>query len=111
MAAALAAAVSLNNIRGTTSPYSLPIALAVLKLPTGALTAIVAVLLMRGEFIPGLNALDSSAQILAWAVVFGYAQQAFTYLIDRQAHTVLNNSRGQGTAPAGRAADALATSS
>jgi hypothetical protein len=84
MADALAAAVSLNNIRGTTSPYSLPIALAVLTLPIGALTAIVAVLLMRGEFIAGLSALGSSAQILAWAVVFGYAQQAFTYVIDRQ---------------------------
>jgi hypothetical protein len=101
MAAALAAAVALRNIKGTTSPYSLPIALAILKLPTGALTAVIAIVLMRGEFIPGLSALDSSAQILAWAVVFGYAQQLFTQLIDRQGQTVLNNVRSGGTSPPG----------
>lgn len=99
MAAALAAAVALRNIKGTSSPYSLPIALAVLKLPTGALTALLAVILMRGEFVPGLSALDSSAQILAWAIVFGYAQQILTQLVDRQANTVLENVRSGGTAP------------
>ena len=33
---------------------------------------------MRGEFVPGLSALDSPAQIIAWAILFGYAQQLFT---------------------------------
>lgn len=105
MAAALAAAVALRSIRGTTTPYSLPIALAVLKLPTGALTAVIALVLIRGEFIPGLSALDSSAQILAWAVIFGYAQQVFTHLIDRQAHDVLDTVRSGGTASASRGPD------
>ena len=105
MAAALAAAVALRNVRGTTSPFSLPVALALLKLPTGALTAVIAIVLMRGEFIPGLSALDSSAQILAWAVVFGYAQQIFTHLVDRQAHTVLDNVRSGSTSGQGRQAD------
>ena len=53
-------------------------------------------LLMRGQFIPGLTALDSSAQILAWALVFGYGQQLFTRLVDQQAHTVLDRVRGGG---------------
>jgi hypothetical protein len=44
---------------------------------------------MRGEFVPGLTALDSSGQIIAWAVVFGYAQQVFTRLVDQRAHAVL----------------------
>jgi CBS domain containing-hemolysin-like protein len=109
MAAALAAAVALRNIKGTSSPYSLPIALAVLKLPTGALTAVLAIILMRGEFVPGLSALDSSAQILAWAIVFGYAQQILTQLVDRQAHTVLDNVRSGGTAPAMGSAAATPT--
>lgn len=108
MAAALAAAVALHNIRGTSTPYSLPIALAILKLPTGALTAVIALVLMRGEFIPGFTALDTSGQILAWAVVFGYAQQLFTHLVDRQAHTVLDNVRSGGTAPAAGTEAALA---
>jgi hypothetical protein len=51
-------------------------------------------LLMRGEFIPGLSALDSSAQIVSWAIVFGYAQQLFTQFVDRQGNTVLDSVRG-----------------
>jgi len=94
IAAAVAAAAALGGIRGTSTPYSLPVALAVLKLPTGALTALLGLLLMRGEFIPGLSALDFPAQILAWAVVFGYAQQLFTRLVDKQAHTVLDDVGG-----------------
>ena len=34
-------------------PYGLPVALALLKLPTGALTAVLGLLLMRGQFVPG----------------------------------------------------------
>lgn len=94
VAAAVAAATSLRRIRGTSTPYNLPVALALLKLPTGALTAILGLLLMRGEFVPGLTALDSSAQIIAWAVIFGYAQQLFTKLVDHQAQTVLNSVGG-----------------
>lgn len=94
VAAAVAAATSLRRIRGTSTPYNLPVALALLKLPTGALTAVLGLLLMRGEFVPGLTALDSSAQIIAWAVIFGYAQQLFTKLVDTQAQTVLNSVGG-----------------
>jgi hypothetical protein len=95
VSAAISAAVALRNLRGTTTPYSLPVALAVLKLPTGALTAILGLLLMRGDFVPGLSALDSPAQIVAWAILFGYAQQLFTRLVDERAHSVLNQVGGQ----------------
>jgi hypothetical protein len=91
LAAALAGAFALRQIRGTSTPYSLPVAVAVLKLPSGALTAVLGLVLMRGGFVPGLSALDTSAQILAWAVVFGYSQQILTRLVDRQANTVLEN--------------------
>jgi hypothetical protein len=91
LAAALASALALRSIQGTSTPYSLPVALAVLKLPSGALTAVLGLWLMRGGFIPGLSALDSSAQILAWAIVFGYAQQLLTRFLDQQANTVLEN--------------------
>ena len=50
---------------------------------------------MRGGFVPGLSALDSSAQILAWAVVFGYAQQIFTRMVDQQGHNILDNIRSK----------------
>jgi hypothetical protein len=103
-AAAIATAAAIRRIKGSSERYGLPVALAALKLPTGAITAFLGLLLMRGQFVPGLSALDTSAQILAWALVFGYAQQLFTRLVDQQGQTVLDNVRGadrpQPTAPA-----------
>jgi hypothetical protein len=93
-AASVAAAAAVRKLRGSSEPHGLPVALAVLKLPTGAITAVLGLLLMRGQFVPGLSALDTSAQILAWALAFGYAQQLFTRLVDQQAHVVLNDVRG-----------------
>ncbi|HEX6674733.1 MAG TPA: hypothetical protein VF486_06885 [Actinomycetes bacterium] len=93
-AAAIATAATIRRIKGSSERYGLPVALAALKLPTGAITAFLGLLLMRGQFVPGLSALDTSAQILAWALVFGYAQQLFTRLVDQQGQTVLDNVRG-----------------
>jgi len=76
---------------GTSTPFTVPLALAVLKLPTGALTAILGLLLMRGGFIPGLGALDTPAQIIAWAIVLGYSQQLLTQFVDRHAQSELTN--------------------
>jgi hypothetical protein len=104
-AAAGPAAAAIRGIRGSSEPHGLPVALALLKLPTGALTAVLGLLLMRGQFIPGLTALDSSAQIIGWALVFGYAQQLFTRLVDQQAHTVLDAVRGGGDRARARPAD------
>jgi hypothetical protein len=92
-AAAVAAAVAIRRIRGSSEAVHLPALLALLKLLMGALTAFLGLLLMRGQFVPGLSALDTSAQILAWALVFGYAQQLFTRLVDRQGQTVLDSVR------------------
>ncbi|MFD9860056.1 hypothetical protein [Streptomyces alboflavus] len=69
-------------------------ALALLKLPMGALTAALGLLLIRGGFVPGLSALDSTAQIIAWAIIFGYSQQLFTKFVDNQGQAVLNAVHG-----------------
>ncbi|WP_448639259.1 hypothetical protein [Geodermatophilus sp. URMC 63] len=99
-AGAVAAAAAVRNLRGSSEPHGIPVAVALLKLPTAALTAVLGLLLVRGQFFPGLTALDTSAQILAWALVFGYAQQVFTRLVDAQADTVLSSVRaGNGTVP------------
>ncbi|MGP3979722.1 hypothetical protein [Streptomyces sp. KR80] len=111
VAAALASAATLRRIRGTSTPYNVPVVLAMLKLPTGALTAVLGLLLMRGEFVPGLTALNSSAQIIAWAIIFGYAQQIFTKFVDNQGQAVLNAIGGPHNPPAavpGRAAQEAA---
>ncbi|MBG6190927.1 hypothetical protein IWX64_001881 [Arthrobacter sp. CAN_A212] len=95
IAAAVSGAASLRHVRGTSTPYGLPIALAILKLPAGALTAVLGLQLMRGGFVPGLSDLDNPAQIVAWAITFGAAQQLFTGLVDRQAQTVLDDVGGK----------------
>lgn len=88
---ALAAAFSIRNVRGTSTPYDVPVALAMLKPPLGALTAVSSIVLLGGDFVPGLSQLDSQRQILAYALVFGYAQQLVSRLIDNQGRTILNS--------------------
>ncbi|MGP5394927.1 hypothetical protein [Arthrobacter rhombi] len=95
VAAAVSGATSLRRVSGTSTPYSPTLALAIMKLPVGALTAMLGLMLMRGGFVPGLTALDTSAQILAWAIVFGAAQQLVTGLVDRQAKGVVDNVGGK----------------
>lgn len=69
-----------------------PVALACVKLATGALTAVAGILLLGAGFVPGLSELDSQRQILAYALVFGYAQQLATHLIDRRAVGIVDAS-------------------
>ncbi len=92
-AASVAAAAAIGSMRGSSERNPLLLLLTMLKLPTGAITAFLGLLLIRGEFVPGLTALDTPGQILAWALVFGYAQQLFTRLVDQQGQAVLNDVR------------------
>ncbi len=88
---ALAAAFAIRNVRGSSTPYDIPIALAFLKVPSGSLTAVAGILLLGGGFVPGLSELDSQRQILAYALLFGYAQQLGTRFIDDRAQSILNS--------------------
>jgi hypothetical protein len=99
----LAATVSIRNLRGTSTPYDAPIALGLLKVPLGAFTAILGLVAIQGDFVPGLSALDSQQQILAYALVLGYAQQVFTYSLDRRAQTLLDGlpAKDSATPPVG----------
>lgn len=93
----LSSAVSIRNLKGTSTPYDVPVALAMLKVPLGAFTAFLALVAIRGGFVPGLSSLDSQEQILAYALVFGFAQQALSRLLDRRAQTLMEGLPG-GTA-------------
>jgi hypothetical protein len=106
---ALAATLSIRNLRGTSTPYDVPVALAFLKVPLGALTAILALVAIQGDFVPGLSILDSQGQILAYALVFGFAQQAFSRLLDQRAQSLLEGlPGGASTEPAPPGAKKLA---
>jgi hypothetical protein len=91
LGATIAAAISLRRLVGART-LGIAIALLVLKLPSGALTATLGILLMRAAFVPGLTALDTSAQIVAWSVVFGYAQQLFTNIVDGHAQGLVQSA-------------------
>lgn len=86
----LSAVLAIRHLRGTSTPYGLPVALAVLKIPSGSLVAVAGLLLLGGGFAPGFSDLDSQRQILAYALVLGYAQQLLTRLIDDRAQLILN---------------------
>jgi hypothetical protein len=105
---ALAATLSIRNLKGTSTPYDVPVALAALKVPMGALTAILGLVAIQGDFIPGLTELDSQGQILAYALVFGFAQQAMSRLLDKQAQSLLEGlPGGKGVEPAPSAKEDL----
>lgn len=95
----LAAAISIRNVRGAATPYDIPVALAWLKVPTGGMTAVVGLVAIRGNFVPGLSALDSQEQILAYALVLGYAQQLATGFLDRRAQSLAKDATPEPTAP------------
>ncbi|GAA3623605.1 hypothetical protein GCM10022419_131560 [Nonomuraea rosea] len=92
--ASLVGAIGLRHIYGTSTPYTLPIVLALLKLPAGAVSAVIGLVLIQARFVPGLSELDTSAQIIGWAAIFGAAQQLVTRLVDEQGQQVLENVRG-----------------
>ena len=94
---ALAATLSIRNLKGTSTPYDVPVALAFLKVPLGALTAILGLIAIQGNFVPGLSVLDSQGQILAYALVLGFAQQTLSRALDKRAQTLLEGLPG-GTA-------------
>jgi hypothetical protein len=86
---ALSVAVFIRGMYSNTTPYNVAVPLSLLKLPVGAISAIVGMILVAGDFVPGFSAIDKQAQILAYAVVFGFSQQLFTKTLDRRAENLI----------------------
>jgi hypothetical protein len=97
LGAAVTAVAAFRRLDGSPTPYHVPSALAVLKLPLGALAAVLGLQFIKGNIFPGLSDLDSSAQILAWAVIFGAAQQLFTHFVDQEGRALLASISGPHT--------------
>jgi len=91
LGSAAAAAFSIRGVQGIPTPYDIAVALAVFKLPLGAFTAVTGLLLLGGNFVPGLSELDSQRQILAYALTLGYAQQLVSRLIDTRARMIVSH--------------------
>jgi hypothetical protein len=87
----IAATASLYRLRSSRSLERLQFAQLMLKLPAGALTALFGVVLLQSGILPPLKAVSNS-QLAAYAVIFGFAQEAFTHFVDRRASDLLSKS-------------------
>lgn len=87
VAGLLAALVALSRSSHTPSPYSIPSAQVVFKAAAGAATALVGVLLLQGGALVGLSKQPGSS-VLAYAALFGFAQQILTRLVDEKAGAI-----------------------
>jgi hypothetical protein len=96
--AALAVAKTLAGLSVAGVRYSLSVAQGLLKIALGAITAMLGLLLLQTQNLPGV--LASQAGVLMAAVVFGYAQQLFTTFIDQRAASLLR-AASPTTPPAG----------
>lgn len=92
LAASLTGAKAILDLHKANSSLGVLVMTTLLKLPTGALTAILGFFILRGGFVPGFSNLDSSEQIIAYAALFGAAQHLFTRAIDHQAMEILTGS-------------------
>ena len=87
----IAATTSLYRLRSSRSPEGLQLAQLMLKLPAGALTALFGVVLLQSGILPPMSAVASS-RLAAYAVIFGFAQEAFTHFVDRRASNLLSKT-------------------
>jgi hypothetical protein len=95
LGALVGAVAGLRKLRGSTQPIGLQVAQLVLKVPTGALTALVGIVLLQAALTPSLQPV-SRGKLAAFAILFGAAQEALTSLVDRTAGQLLDKSKTLG---------------
>ena len=83
-------------MRAMATPFAVPMAAMLVKPPTSALTAVAGLLLIRAGMLGPMVAASGTAQLVAYALVFGTSQQAFTRLIDIQTPNVLDSIPAHG---------------
>jgi hypothetical protein len=91
---AMAAVLALNRFSGFTDPHGLPLYQALLRVPMAAATSLLGAFLMQSGVLGALNP-QSGNELLAYALLFGYAQEPLLRLVDRQAGEVLGPARGK----------------
>ncbi|MEU5952093.1 hypothetical protein [Streptomyces sp. NPDC047525] len=85
----------LQKMGGSWNPYNLPFYQELIKLPIGALTAVIGLLLVGTNWLPMIQAPATWRDVMAYAVVFGLAQIALTRNIDQRAEKILASEPDQ----------------
>lgn len=91
---AFAALIAAAGQRGYRGPYSLGLTQSLVKLPAGAATALIGVLLLQHGLV-GVQGPQSREVALAYAALFGYAQQLGTRLLDQKGEEMLQAARSK----------------
>ena len=92
--ALLAVATNLSDLKPTGVRYSLSVAQGMIKIPFGAITAMLGIIIVSTQSNVGV--LATQAGLLSTAAVSGYSQQLFTKFIDKQANSLLTKAGGSG---------------
>ncbi len=91
VSASLVGAVAIRKMKGTSTAYAVPMASLLLKLPTGALTAVAGLLMVKAGIGGDGVSVTTNAHVVGYSLLFGASQQGITGMVDRQAQTLLNN--------------------
>jgi hypothetical protein len=91
----IGAIVSLRRLRSSRDPAGLHLAQLALKLPAGALTAVFGVVLLQASILPPLTSV-SDDKLAAYAVLFGFGQEALTRFVDQKSGEILDNAKPLG---------------
>ena len=83
------------NIRGSAGPVGLQLAQLAVKIPTGAWTGLVGVMMLQAEIIPSIQ-VPPDHSLAAYAILFGAGQQALTRFVDQRAGSVLDKTKTPG---------------
>jgi hypothetical protein len=89
LGAALSAALNLAGLKTAGVRFSLTVVQGLNKIVLSAITAVLGIIILR-TVTSAPDFLATQPGPLTTAVVFGYSQQVFTGVIDRQANAVLN---------------------
>lgn len=86
---------ALGQLRVSSRPSSLQITQLILKPLAGATVALFGIVLTQGGLFAQLQPVSSGA-IAAYALLFGFAQQALTRMVDKKAFTLAGNADSAG---------------
>jgi hypothetical protein len=96
---------SLRKLVSTRAPVRLQATQLTLKIPAGALTALFGILIFQAAIMPSFAA-ATPIQLTAYALVFGFAQEAVTRTVDSRANALLEQGKNTDETNAGTAAPA-----
>jgi hypothetical protein len=100
------ALILLLNAKVAGGPFTLPIAQAAVKLPAGAVIALVGLFAVQHGTL-GVLMPQAGDALVALALLFGVAQQALTRFIDKRANSLFGDPKPVATADASRSASSL----